>query len=617
MASLTPGVLSKLLQHASNRDVKVTGEHRSALLQVIGIVPSLAGGDDPWQSRGFFLKVSDSLHSAYVSISDEDVDLIFSDKIQLGQFVHVARLDSASPVPVLRGVKPVPKRRPCVGTPKDLVSSDLLPFRCNVDFSTVSKGSDIMTNAKRSDLKSKVKKLELDDLKSRRASLGNMKAEGLEPRRLSLDTMRKGWDRGLGLGSKNGMRSPSPLKLKETSTCSHSASVPSDKKATSKKDSPVKRQGLSDSPLKNKNDILPLKITSKPLKKEINSSMEATIPCHLIKVPISSRNRLDPSVLWDFLPSSIHDLGKHAVRHRNTSFLAAVGALQEASAAERVIQCMSMFAELCESSQKDSARPLVEQFLKLHHSMQRAATMVDSLLNTRFPEEKGSTSSSSQLPLQKGSTSTSSQLPSPEVCKKFTDKNATLWVQAAIETDLSKFSLFGKKSEREILDVEKHHYVVLEKTMKPTEEMSENQSLQNKQSPRNLSGFPDSIAKVRPSPSRRSGVSAAKKTNAERMEWSKGNGLKEAACLVKKLLSVSRGWFLKYLEDSLNNGFGLRRGEEDREIAVFLGQLRKVNQWLDDATGDGIEVDERIEGLRKKLYGFILEHVDSAVVASR
>nr|DAD30201.1 TPA_asm: hypothetical protein HUJ06_031670 [Nelumbo nucifera] len=99
MASLTPSVLLKLLQHANNKEVKV----------VIEIVPSLVGGDDMWQSRGFFLKVLDSLHSAYVSILDEDVDLIFSDKIQLGQFVHIVRLDSGSPIPVLRGVKPVPK----------------------------------------------------------------------------------------------------------------------------------------------------------------------------------------------------------------------------------------------------------------------------------------------------------------------------------------------------------------------------------------------------------------------------------------------------------------------------------------------------------------------------
>ncbi|KAK7853954.1 hypothetical protein CFP56_034179 [Quercus suber] len=84
MASLTPGVLAKLLQHAGNKDVKVTGEHRSALLQVIEIVPSLPNDhdNDPWKSKGFFLKVSDSLHSAYVSILDNDVDLIYKKNLR-------------------------------------------------------------------------------------------------------------------------------------------------------------------------------------------------------------------------------------------------------------------------------------------------------------------------------------------------------------------------------------------------------------------------------------------------------------------------------------------------------------------------------------------------------
>lgn len=187
MASLTPGVLSKLLLNAGNKDVKVLGEHRSALLQVIEIVPSLAGGDDLWHSRGFFLKLSDSLHSAYVSVSDEDVDLISTDKIQLGQFVHVAGLDSGSPVPVLRGIKPVPKRRPCVGTPKDLVSSDLLPIRSSaVHFSRTIKMDKLKTKAKRS---------VLEDTKSRRVLIGNGPTlECLELRRLSLDSARRAWD---------------------------------------------------------------------------------------------------------------------------------------------------------------------------------------------------------------------------------------------------------------------------------------------------------------------------------------------------------------------------------------------------------------------------------------
>jgi hypothetical protein len=126
MASLVPGVLLKLLQHM-NSDVKVAGEHRSSLLQVVSIVPALAGSD-LFTNQGFYLKVSDSSHATYVSLPDEQHDLILSDVIQLGQFVHVDRLEAATPVPILRGVRPVPGRHACVGNPEDLVVTSSSTF---------------------------------------------------------------------------------------------------------------------------------------------------------------------------------------------------------------------------------------------------------------------------------------------------------------------------------------------------------------------------------------------------------------------------------------------------------------------------------------------------------
>lgn len=129
MATLVPGVLLMLLQHM-NTNVKVGGEHRSSLLQVVGIVPALAGGE-LFSNKGFYLKVSDSSHATYVSLPDEHVDLILSDKIQLGQFIHVDRLEVASPVPLLHGVRPVPGRHPCLGSPEDLVATHSLGFLSN------------------------------------------------------------------------------------------------------------------------------------------------------------------------------------------------------------------------------------------------------------------------------------------------------------------------------------------------------------------------------------------------------------------------------------------------------------------------------------------------------
>ncbi|KAI3935961.1 hypothetical protein MKX01_021912 [Papaver californicum] len=629
MASLTPGVLSKLLENASNKDVKVTGEHRSALLQVIGIVPSLTGGDDgdgdPWESRGFFLKVSDSLHSTYVSISDEDTDLIFSDKIQLGQFIHVSRLDSAQPVPILRNVKPVPKRRPCIGNPKDLVVSNdfLLPFRSNnLDFFS-KKSNTVKTLKNYSNTKSvKVKSLEFEDVKS--SSKKGSSTEAARPvtaKRMSIDTMRRSWDRNPGSKQRNStskgsstdhqhqnhhpVKSPSSagLRSKDAASCVSPdlpSSVHFDKKASPRKDSllmDLNLTNLSNSPMKSRSNCSTPRMITKPLGRDIvKSPKEGNILCHLVMVPLSSTNLSSETKSWDSLPSTILEVSKDTLRHRNVAFSAAVDSLHEASASDSVLRCMSLFAGLCESAQQDSPGLLVERFLDLHESMLRAANVVDALIRTRYSVAKTVTSGSSQLP-------------SSELSKIYsgTNEDATKWVQAAIETNLSKFSLFTKQDKRD-RNGNLSHYVILETAPQLTAIEVKDSSPNNRISPNKPNGFIDSAPKVVPVPKR---GSSAKKSNDEKVDWTKGKGLKEVSSLVKRLLSVSKGWFLNYLEDSFNDGFGLRQTEGANEVSALLGQLKRVNQWLEDVTGDGFEMDERVERLRKKLYTFLLEHIGS------
>eukprot|EP00250_Pteridium_aquilinum_P005640 c15707_g1_i1 orf=251-2938(-) len=128
MATLNPGILMKLIQHM-NSDVKVAGEHRSVMLQVIGIVPALAGGDELWPNEGFYIKVSDSVHATYVSLCEQDNELILNDQLQLGQFVYVEKLESVpgnnsnkAALPRVMGIRPLQGRHPCVGNPEDLVT---------------------------------------------------------------------------------------------------------------------------------------------------------------------------------------------------------------------------------------------------------------------------------------------------------------------------------------------------------------------------------------------------------------------------------------------------------------------------------------------------------------
>ena len=121
MATLTPGVLLQLL-HLMNSSLSSQNAPPS-LLQVISIVPAIAG-TDLWPNLGFYLRVSDSSHAIYASLAeDQDQDLILNDKLQLGQFICVERLEMGSPLPVLRGVIILPGRHPYFGSPEDLVTS--------------------------------------------------------------------------------------------------------------------------------------------------------------------------------------------------------------------------------------------------------------------------------------------------------------------------------------------------------------------------------------------------------------------------------------------------------------------------------------------------------------
>ncbi|KAJ1377961.1 hypothetical protein SESBI_48335 [Sesbania bispinosa] len=608
MASLTPGVLSKLLENAGN---KVTGEHRQALLQVTEIVPRLS--DDPWQpSRGYFLKLSDSLHSAYVSVSDHDAELICTDKLQLGQFIYVTHLDSdsTSPVPLVRGLNPLPKRRPCVGNPTDLVSSDSLhvpPSTPNLHFKKTNNKASSTTSTKKRD----------ESKKKGSPSKSNNIINPVEMRRLSLDSSRRAWDHS-PLAKASSASSTSRFKLKSPSTSPNVV----DKKVSPKIDSPLKSPISSVSPLKNKNENLCPKTTSTPPRKSATKPPCAdTVPSQLVKVPLNFKTWCDKSASWEDLPTPMCNLGKQVVTRRNVAFLAAVRSLEEASAADTVCARKNkkvattedeaghppynavLFSivfiylthsfELCQSCRTLSAGLLVKQFLELHLSLQRVTVLFDSLL-APLPETKPSSHSTLQCLVE-------------DACKVPTHKNAISWVQAAIGTNLSKFNLLRTQAKNEVLNGEKCHYVVIENSR---EEMNtEDSSIQNKQ---NRVTQPNSTAKRLPSSKRN--LLLAKTKDTDKQDQSKESELKVAASLAEKLLEASHEWFLNYLEESLGNEFGLKN-EGSTEIACLLGQLKKVNHWLDNFVG-GDKVDHRVESLRKSLYRFLLEHVNSAVPSS-
>lgn len=121
MVCLKDGVLLKLVADMGMEEDEIDDDPKPVLLQIRSIIPVLEEGD-LWPNRGFFLKLSDSSHALYVSLSDEENEMILGNKLKLGQFIYVQKLEKSDPVPLLRGVTPVPGRRRCEGSPEDIVS---------------------------------------------------------------------------------------------------------------------------------------------------------------------------------------------------------------------------------------------------------------------------------------------------------------------------------------------------------------------------------------------------------------------------------------------------------------------------------------------------------------
>lgn len=110
----------------------------------------------------------------------------------------------------------------------------------------------------------------------------------------------------------------------------------------------------------------------------------------------------------------------------------------------------------------------------------------------------------------------------------------------------------------------------------------------------------------------------------------------ETAELAKQVESEAQRWFLNFMEGALDVGFhvatsgsqereessGLLQGakvmsqQENSHIATMLSQLKRVNDWLDQV-GDGLDAKliETKARLKRKIYDFLLQHVESAAAA--
>ncbi|CAM6076701.1 unnamed protein product, partial [Sphagnum tenellum] len=680
MATLTPGVLLKLLRHM-NSDVKVTGEHRSALLQVISIVPALAGSE-LWPNQGFYLKVSDSSHATYVSLAEEHDDLILSDKLQLGHFIHVDRLEAASPVPLLRGVRPLAGRHQCVGNPEDLIATqkknnemhELVTENSIQNLSDafgaqqltgrLSRSSNSAAEEKKNDeqrsnsrprsrpVKSKVfpvcssPKTSISKVSTPPPKLQSP-ASSLFPGRRTLPGDRV-------LLSGNVVACPPEDRktlYKEAASPRVMEVLPTSKRSvsTGKEVDSSKRRSIGGGGCQSGEIITGTtkclrkswegangandrkdRTTPKQAKEQVKAGVWSTVSCSRRLYDFSSKESLDkgPSLLktdprklsgttqkgpvsppdfspahtgnkemslvskltdigvpWGALPGILAPLGKKALQIRDAASVAAAEALQEASAAESVLRSLSMFAELCSCAKTEFPQQSVEQFLSLHQSVKHATAVAEVLASVRHNLD------------------TAAEVPKENSIRKVqdvTDKAhcAAGWVNAALLSGLAPFSLQSKELQTQHSG---SRVGLLKMSAKATSKITPEMQAKEVQAPL---GSP----------------------------WVKGKGMTETAELAKQLEAEAQRWFLEFMEGALDNGFQVAtKGYEERadkvisqqencHVAGILSQLKRVNDWLDqlsvveNAVLNTKLVDTKAR-LKKKIYDYLLQHVESAASA--
>ncbi|KAL2506268.1 Plant protein of unknown function (DUF936) [Abeliophyllum distichum] len=127
MATLTLGILLKLLQSMNS--------HTSYQRPPFFAPPGHWNRASPFYSQfalphhGFYVQLSDSLNSTYVSLSDRDTDLILTNRLQLGQFVYLDWFVFDSPLDsIATNVRPIAMRHPFIGTTETLIAQ-ILPSR--------------------------------------------------------------------------------------------------------------------------------------------------------------------------------------------------------------------------------------------------------------------------------------------------------------------------------------------------------------------------------------------------------------------------------------------------------------------------------------------------------
>jgi len=99
----------------------------------------------------------------------------------------------------------------------------------------------------------------------------------------------------------------------------------------------------------------------------------------------------------------------------------------------------------------------------------------------------------------------------------------------------------------------------------------------------------------------------------------------ETVELAKTLWCEMHMWFLNFVDEALDVGFHLfedqnvaSKGKHSSHITVVLSQFKKISDWLDRVgkIAEEERTKEKIECLKRKIYGFVISHMGSAFESS-
>ncbi|XP_073130809.1 uncharacterized protein [Henckelia pumila] len=396
MAALAPGILLKLL-NGLNTGVKPTSEHRSSLLQVTDIVPADLDEKILLPKHGFYMKVSDSSHSIYVSLPFDQDDLVLSNKVQLGQFIYVDKLEPGSPVPVVKGVKPIPGRHPLVGTPEPLMGlrekGEKAEQKSNGTSTTCQRrgswgkgpnGGEVLESPR------SLKPVPLDfdqctPMKERPHSSVKFADNFPMSPMIRGKTMRDGSAvrssvGGALLSKLAEVKAETPVIRKSFAFSSMSKFPRS--KSVCDRDQKISMSPLNISEKKSSTPPPRLRNAIPAASPSIGGSSENNSKSKIIPhSPFKSGDShfTDDTSLHLNLPGKLSILGKEAVQQRETAQKIALQALRDASATENLVRSLKMFSNLTRSAKPEAPASCFNQFLDFHNQIVQVVAEIVSI----------------------------------------------------------------------------------------------------------------------------------------------------------------------------------------------------------------------------------------------